>query len=244
MGVYRHLRDATGSGYTLPTQDRGQDVAVQLKVLPVTGFQQNCSLVWCERSGAAAIVDPGGDLDRIDAQVRQSGVELGQILLTHAHCDHAGAVADLAERDGLPIIGPHRDDLFWIEALPEQSRMFGLPPARSFRPDRWLEHGDTVRVGDICLEVRHCPGHTPGHVVFCARAERLAWVGDVLFQGSIGRTDFPGGDMQTLLDSIRTQLLSLEDDVRFVPGHGPMSTIGQERRTNPFLRDLATSGRE
>jgi glyoxylase-like metal-dependent hydrolase (beta-lactamase superfamily II) len=217
---------------------------VQLKVLPVTGFQQNCSLVWCERSGAAAIVDPGGDLDRIDAQVRQSGVELGQILLTHAHCDHAGAVADLAERDGLPIIGPHRDDLFWIEALPEQSRMFGLPPARSFRPDRWLEHGDTVRVGDICLEVRHCPGHTPGHVVFCARAERLAWVGDVLFQGSIGRTDFPGGDMQTLLDSIRTQLLSLEDDVRFVPGHGPMSTIGRERRTNPFLRDLATSGRE
>ncbi len=217
-------------------------MTLQFRIVPVTAFQQNCSLIWCDASRAAAIVDPGGDLDRIDALARESGVEIRQILLTHAHCDHAGAVADLAERDGLPVIGPHRDDLFWIDSLPQQSKMFGLPAARAFRPDRWLEEGDTVEVGEVGLEVLHCPGHTPGHIVFHAQAQQMLWVGDVLFQGSIGRTDFPRGDMQTLLDSIRTRLLVLDDATRFVPGHGPMSSIGRERHTNPFLQGLAAAG--
>jgi len=217
-------------------------VTLQFRIVPVTGFEQNCSLIWCDESKVAAIVDPGGDLDRIDALVREVGVEIRQILLTHGHCDHAGAVADLAERDGLPVIGPHLDDRFWIDSLPQQSKMFGLPPARAFRPCRWLAEGDTVEVGKVGLEVLHCPGHTPGHVVFHAPVHQILWVGDVLFQGSIGRTDFPRGDMPMLLHSIRTRLLVLDDATRFVPGHGPMSTIGRERRTNPFLTSLATTG--
>jgi len=217
-------------------------VTLQFRIVPVTGFEQNCSLIWCDESKVAAIVDPGGDLDRIDALVREVGVEVRQILLTHGHCDHAGAVADLAERDGLPVIGPHLDDRFWIDSLPQQSKMFGLPPARAFRPCRWLAEGDTVEVGKVGLEVLHCPGHTPGHVVFHAPVHQILWVGDVLFQGSIGRTDFPRGDMPMLLHSIRTRLLVLDDATRFVPGHGPMSTIGRERRTNPFLTSLATTG--
>lgn len=217
-------------------------MTLQFRIVPVTGFEQNCSLIWCDESKVAAIVDPGGDLDRIDALVREVGVEVRQILLTHGHCDHAGAVADLAERDGLPVIGPHLDDRFWIDSLPQQSKMFGLPPARAFRPCRWLAEGDTVEVGKVGLEVLHCPGHTPGHVVFHAPVHQILWVGDVLFQGSIGRTDFPRGDMPMLLHSIRTRLLVLDDATRFVPGHGPMSTIGRERRTNPFLTSLATTG--
>lgn len=217
-------------------------MTLQFRIVPVTGFEQNCSLIWCDESKVAAIVDPGGDLDRIDALVREVGVEIRQILLTHGHCDHAGAVADLAERDGLPVIGPHLDDRFWIDSLPQQSKMFGLPPARAFRPCRWLAEGDTVEVGKVGLEVLHCPGHTPGHVVFHAPVHQILWVGDVLFQGSIGRTDFPRGDMPMLLHSIRTRLLVLDDATRFVPGHGPMSTIGRERRTNPFLTSLATTG--
>lgn len=217
-------------------------MALQFRIVPVTAFQQNCSLIWCEESRAAAVVDPGGDLGRIDALAREEDLEIRQILLTHAHCDHAGAVAELAERDGIPVIGPHRDDLFWIESLPQQSKMFGLPPARAFQPDRWLAEGDTVEVGKVGLEVLHCPGHTPGHIVFHAPAQRMLWVGDVLFQGSIGRTDFPRGDMPTLLQSIRTRLLVLDDATRFVPGHGPMSSIGRERQSNPFLQDLATTG--
>lgn len=217
-------------------------MTLQFRIVPVTGFGQNCSLIWCDESKVAAVVDPGGDLDRIDAQVREVGAEVRQILLTHGHCDHAGAVADLAERDGLPVIGPHLDDRFWIDSLPQQSKMFGLPPARAFRPDRWLVEGDTVEVGKVGLEVLHCPGHTPGHVVFHAPAHQMLWVGDVLFQGSIGRTDFPRGDMPMLLNSIRTRLLVMDDATRFVPGHGPMSTIGRERRTNPFLQGLATAG--
>jgi len=206
-------------------------------VVPVTPFQQNCSVVWCPTTLRGAVVDPGGDLERILEVVEQEGVRLEKILLTHAHIDHAGAAAELARRRSLPIEGPHQDDLYWIEGMAEQGRMFGLSGAESFVPDRWLDQGDTVAVGDEILEVRHCPGHTPGHVVFFHRSQRFALVGDVLFQGSIGRTDFPGGDYDTLIRSIRDNLFALGDDVRFVPGHGPMSTFGEEKRSNPFVAD-------
>jgi glyoxylase-like metal-dependent hydrolase (beta-lactamase superfamily II) len=208
---------------------------MEVTVVPVTPFQQNCSVLRCTATGRGAVVDPGGDLDRVLAAAE--GVELESILLTHAHVDHAGGTAELARRLSLPIVGPHRGDLFWIEGLEEQGRMFGLTPAEPFEPDRWLEDGDTVSVGALELDVRHCPGHTPGHVVFHHPASRRVLVGDVLFAGSIGRTDFPGGDYDTLIASIRERLLPLGDEVRFVPGHGPGSTLGEERRTNPFLVD-------
>ena len=206
-------------------------------VIPVTPFAQNCSVVWDDASGRGAVIDPGGDLDRVLAEVDANGVTLEKILLTHAHIDHAGATAELARRRGLPIEGPHPGDRFWIEQLPQQGAMFGLAAAESFEPTRWLGQGDTVTVGDLPLTVLHCPGHTPGHVVFFDPGSRVAFVGDVLFAGSIGRTDFPGGDHATLIRAIRENLFPLGDDVRFVPGHGPMSTFGQERRTNPFVGD-------
>jgi len=205
-------------------------------IIPVTPFAQNCSIVWCERTKAGAVVDPGGDLEQILAAVRESGVRLEKILLTHAHIDHAGGTAELARSLKLPIEGPHPGDQFWIDQMPEQARMFGLPRCDKFTPDRWLDEGDRVQVGDVEFEVRHCPGHTPGHVVFYSAPDKVAFVGDVLFAGSIGRTDFPGGDYDTLIRAIREKLFTLGDDVRFVPGHGPMSTFGEERRSNPFLR--------
>lgn len=207
------------------------------RIIPVTPFEQNCTLLWCDETREAAVIDPGGDLDRIHAAVVAAGVTLRQILLTHAHIDHAGGVADLAEAEGLPVIGPHPGDQFWIDGLAQQARMFGFGAARPFVPTRWLGQGDSVRVGNLELEVRHCPGHTPGHVIFFLAPEKLAIVGDVLFAGSIGRTDFPGGDHATLLRSIREQLFTLGDDVAFIPGHGPMSTMGAERRSNPFVAD-------
>ena len=208
-------------------------------IIPVTPFQQNCSLVWCDVTRQAAVIDPGGDLDKVLAAVDNAGVTLTTILLTHAHVDHAGATAELARRQQLPIIGPHRGDQFWIDGLAEQGRMFGLGHSESFEPDQWLVDGDRVSLGKGGFEVRHCPGHTPGHVIFFSAPDRLAFVGDVLFAGSIGRTDFPGGDYDTLVRSIRDNLFVLGDDVRFVPGHGPMSTFGAERRTNPFVGDAA-----
>jgi glyoxylase-like metal-dependent hydrolase (beta-lactamase superfamily II) len=210
---------------------------LRASILPVTPFAQNCSLVWCERTGAGAVIDPGGDLERILAASRDENVRLEKILLTHAHIDHAGGTAELARSLKLPIEGPHRADQFWIDGLPEQSRMFGFPPSEKFTPDRWLDDGDRVQVGEVEFEVLHCPGHTPGHVVFFSRTDRVAFVGDVLFAGSIGRTDFPGGDYDTLVGAIRSKLLPLGDDVRFVPGHGPISTFGEERRSNPFIRE-------
>ena len=210
---------------------------MQLAVVPVTPFQQNCSVLWCERTRAAAVVDPGGELERVLAVVAKQGLQLTKILLTHAHLDHCGATGELARRNALPIEGPQRGDAFWIDALPEQAAQFGFPPAERFEPTRWLEHGDRVQLGESELEVLHCPGHTPGHIVFFDRPDRLALVGDVLFQGSIGRTDFPGGDYDTLIRSIRERLFPLGDDVRFLPGHGPMSTFGAERRANPFVAD-------
>ena len=208
-------------------------------VIPVTPFAQNCSVVWDDASGRGAVIDPGGDLERVLAAADEAGVTLEKILLTHAHIDHAGATAELARLRGLPIEGPHEGDRFWIEQLPEQGAMFGLGRSESFEPTRWLGQGDTVSVGDLTLQVLHCPGHTPGHVVFYEPGARVAFVGDVLFAGSIGRTDFPGGDYATLVRAIRENLFPLGDDVRFVPGHGPMSTFGEERRGNPFVGDAA-----
>jgi len=206
-------------------------------VVPVTRFQQNCSLLCCERSGRAAVVDPGGDLETILEEAERAGVTLQKILITHAHADHAGAAAELAERLVVPIEGPHLEDRFWVDALSQQGSYFGLPETRSFVPDRWLAHGDRVQFGLVELQVLHCPGHTPGHLVFFHAESRLAIVGDVLFRGSIGRTDFPRGDYAALIRSIRERLWPLGDDVRFIPGHGPGSTFGEERRSNPFVGD-------
>ncbi|RLT93790.1 MBL fold metallo-hydrolase [Ketobacter sp.] len=209
---------------------------LKYRIIPVTPFDQNCSLIWCDETLKAAVVDPGGDLDRVYAAVQAEGVTLDKILLTHAHIDHAGATADLSEEHSLPIIGPHQGDDFWIQGLPEQGKMFGFKAARVFEPTHWLQDGESVQVGNVTLSVLHCPGHTPGHVVFFDPVSKLAIVGDVLFNGSIGRTDFPGGDHATLISSIKDKLFSLGDDVEFIPGHGPMSTFGYEKKTNPFVR--------
>ena len=206
-------------------------------ILPVTAFEQNCSFILCEDSGKLAIVDPGGDIARIEQAIAELGGTPEKILVTHAHIDHAGAVAELAERLGVPIEGPQREDQFWIDMLPHQSQMFGFPPSRAFTPDRWLEDGDTVTVGNIALDGIHCPGHTPGHVVFHQPQAQMAWVGDVIFAGSIGRTDFPRGNHAELISSIRDKLFPLGDEVAFIPGHGPMSNFGEEKRTNPFVAD-------
>jgi glyoxylase-like metal-dependent hydrolase (beta-lactamase superfamily II) len=212
---------------------------LQVTVVPVTPLEQNCSILWCEQTRAAAIVDPGGDVDRILGTIAELKVNPVKILVTHAHIDHAGGVAELAERAGLTIEGPQREDQFWIDQMVEHGRMFGMFKVRPFTPDRWLEDGDEVTFGEVRLQVRHCPGHTPGHVIFFDAASRLALVGDVLFQGSIGRTDFPRGDYDTLIASIRERLWPLGDDVRFISGHGPMSSFGEERRSNPFVGDNA-----
>ena len=203
--------------------------------IPVTAFDQNCSLLWCDQTQQAAVIDPGGDLDRLITAIEQRQLKLTQIWLTHAHIDHAGASAELAERLQVPIIGPHPADQFWIDGLPAQSKMFGLPPALSFTPQRWLFDGDSVTLGQSTLTVRHCPGHTPGHVVFYAPEIGRAFVGDVLFAGSIGRTDLPQGDHATLISSIVERLWPMGDDTVFIPGHGPESTFGRERQSNPFV---------
>lgn len=206
-------------------------------VVPVTAFEQNCTVLWCETTKKAAAVDPGGDIDRIEGFLAEQGLTLEKILITHGHCDHAGGALSLAEKFAVPIEGPQREDEFWLDKLEDQSRMFGLPGARRFTPSRWLEQGDTVSVGSETLEVIHCPGHTPGSVVFFNRADQVAMVGDVLFAGSIGRTDFPRGDYETLIASIKGKLWPLGNDVEFIPGHGPNSTFGRERANNPFVAD-------
>lgn len=216
---------------------QGALAVLKYKIVPVTPFQQNCSLVWCEQTRRAAVVDPGGDLPRIIQAIEAANVQLEKILLTHGHIDHAGATADLAAQFAVPVEGPHEEDRFWLDAIPQQCGMFGFPPLRAVTPDRWLHHGDRVTVGNVSFQVLHCPGHTPGHVVFFDVESRLAFVGDVLFAGSIGRTDFPRGDYDTLIRSIRERLLPLGDDVAFVAGHGPNSTFGEERRYNPFVAD-------
>lgn len=214
-------------------------IPVQVLITPVTPFQQNCALLWCPDTLRGAVVDPGGDTDKVLAAARKAGVTIEKILVTHAHIDHAGATARLARELAVPIEGPHQDDQFWIDLLPEQGQRYGFPPAEAFSPDRWLMHGDTVTVGKLTLTVAHCPGHTPGHVVFLEPVSQIAFVGDVLFQGSIGRTDFPRGDHATLIRSITERLWPWGNDVTFVPGHGPASTFGRERQTNPFVGDHA-----
>lgn len=213
------------------------NTALKAFVIPVTPFQQNCSVHWCTKTNRGAVVDPGGDLDAIDDAVAKQGITLEKILVTHGHIDHAGGVAEFAERHSLPIEGPHKDEIFWISQLADQGARFGLEAGRVFEPDRWLDDGDTVTVGELVHEVIHCPGHTPGHVVFLNREAKMAIVGDVLFQGSIGRTDFPKGNHDDLISSIRDKLFPLGDDITFIPGHGPLSTFGQERQTNPFVAD-------
>ncbi len=207
---------------------------MEFTILPVTPYQQNCSLVWDEH-GRAALIDPGGEAERLLAEVAARGLALEKILLTHGHLDHVGAAVELRDALGIPIVGPQRKEQFWLDLLPQQAELFGFPPAVAFTPDLWLEDGDAVEVGAIRFAVLHCPGHTPGHVVFYQPEAQLAFVGDVLFKGSIGRTDFPRGDHAALLAAIRGKLFPLGDAVRFVPGHGAMSSFGHERRENPFV---------
>ncbi|MBT2970353.1 MAG: hypothetical protein B6D72_05285 [gamma proteobacterium symbiont of Ctena orbiculata] len=207
------------------------------KIIPVTPFQQNCTLFWCDKSRQAAIIDPGGDIRQLVSQITALELLPQQILLTHGHVDHAGGANELAQMLKIPIVGPHREDAFLLDNMDQQAAMFGFGDGIACTPDQWLEQGDEVVVGEERLEVYHCPGHTPGHLIFFHRATQIAQVGDVLFNGSIGRTDFPRGDYATLIHSIRNRLWPLGDEVRFIPGHGPESTFGEERRTNPFVCD-------
>ena len=215
---------------------------LQAVLCPVTPFQQNCTLLWCTETQQAAFVDPGGEVDTLLAAAAQHQVDIQKILITHGHIDHAGGAAALSERTGVPIEGPHRDDGFWIDSIETDGPNWGLPEARCFTPTRWLEDNDRVTVGNLSFDVLHCPGHTPGHVVFFNRDVALASVGDVLFNGSIGRTDFPRGDHATLIRSITEKLWPLGDNVTFIPGHGPVSTFGAERRSNPFVADHVLKG--
>jgi glyoxylase-like metal-dependent hydrolase (beta-lactamase superfamily II) len=212
-------------------------------ILPVTPLQQNCTIVWCTATMRGAIIDPGGEVDRLLQAAAVKGVTLEKIWITHGHLDHAGGAHELQQRTGLPIEGPHPDDEFWIEGISAQGLLYGMPEAKSFVTGRWLADGDRVQVGEAEFEVYHCPGHTPGHVVFFHRTARFAQVGDVLFKDSIGRWDFPRGDEQDLIRSITTKLWPLGDDVVFVPGHGPTSTFGAERRNNPYVSDRVLAER-
>jgi len=208
---------------------------LQYKIIPVTPFEQNCTLFWCDETMKAAVIDPGGDVERIIQAITDNKLILEKVLITHAHIDHAGATQAIVNHYSVPIEGPQQEDQFWIDQIPEQVQRFGFTEAEVFTPDRWLNQGDTVHFGHIELEVYFCPGHTPGHIVFFHRESKLAQVGDVLFCGSVGRTDFPRGDQATLFKSIKENLFPLGDDVRFIPGHGPMGTFGEERQHNPYV---------
>jgi len=212
-------------------------MSLQFEIVPVTPFQQNCSIIWCDETNEAAMVDPGGDIDLLKEKVQQLGLTVTKLILTHGHLDHVGGTAPLAAEMGVPVIGPHKDDVFWLQGLPRQSEMFGFPLTEAFDPDQWLDEGDVITVGKQQLSVYHTPGHTPGHVILHSDEASVAFVGDVLFKGGIGRTDFPKGDYQTLIDSIKGKLWPLGNDVTFVPGHGPISTFGNERTSNPFVAD-------
>ncbi len=210
---------------------------MKIAVLPVTPFQQNCSVLWDEDTMIGAVIDPGGEVPRILAEIGRLGVTVERIALTHGHIDHAAGAAELKQAlGGIPVEGPDERDRFLLDGLAEQGRAMGLPDARPVTPDRWLREGDTLQLGGETFEVLHCPGHTPGHLVFVNRAARFALVGDVLFRGSVGRTDFPYGNAEDLITSIQAKLLPLGDDIVFLCGHGPGSSLGAERATNPFLR--------
>ena len=218
-----------------------QEPPMRAAIIPVTPLQQNCSLIWCTRTMHAALVDPGGDLDKLKDAVRRAGVTLEKLLVTHGHIDHCGQTGILAKELGLKVEGPQEADRFWISRLDEDGKKYGIH-GEVFEPDRWLEDGDKVTVGEVELEVIHCPGHTPGHVIFYNRPTQFAIVGDVLFRGSVGRTDFPMGNTQDLIDSITQKLWPL-GDVTFIPGHGPVSTFARERSDNQFVSDAAMAGR-
>jgi glyoxylase-like metal-dependent hydrolase (beta-lactamase superfamily II) len=212
---------------------------IQAGIIPVTPFQQNCTILFDDDTKQGVVVDPGGDVDSILAAIRENGITLNEIWLTHGHIDHAGGADELREALAIPVIGPHEADRFLLDQLEVQAKRFGVSTAvRNVVPDRFLEDGDTVGFGDHVFDVFHCPGHSPGHVIYFNRAQAFAHLGDVLFAGSIGRTDLPGGDHATLLASIRDKVLPLGDDVGFICGHGPGSKIGDERRSNPFLTGL------
>jgi glyoxylase-like metal-dependent hydrolase (beta-lactamase superfamily II) len=211
---------------------------LQAAIIPVTPLQQNCTLLWCTKTMRGTFTDPGGDLPKLKAAAQQAGVTIEKILLTHGHIDHCGSAGILAEDLGVPIEGPHEADRFWISRLDDDGKRWGIT-GKPFEPDRWLEDGDTVTVGELTFDIRHCPGHTPGHVVFHHPGSKLAIVGDVLFKGSIGRWDFPMGNHQQLIESITQKLWPMGGETAFVPGHGPMSTFGHERATNPFCGDAA-----
>jgi hydroxyacylglutathione hydrolase len=204
-------------------------------IVPVTLFEQNCTLIWCEASKKAVVIDPGGDIDKIQAAIKQSNVSVEKIWLTHGHIDHVGGAADLRDALKVPIEGPHVADKFLLDNVVTSGARFGMTGVRDFAPDRWLEEGDRVAIGELTFDILHCPGHSPGSVVFFSKEMRFAHVGDVLFNGSVGRSDIPGGNHATLIKSIKDKLLPLGDDVAFICGHGPGSSIGQERMTNPFL---------
>ena len=212
---------------------------LRYQIIPVTPFQQNCTVFWNEETKKGGIVDPGGDLALLNKFIDEQGIEIEKILVTHGHLDHAGSVKAMADERDIPIIGPHKDDKFWIDGMPDAAAQYGFPEALAFEPDQWLEHGDTVEVAGVQFDVVHCPGHTPGHVVFVQSDDKVAMVGDVIFQGSIGRTDFPKGNHQQLIDSITERLWQLGLDITFIPGHGPTSTFAAEKQTNPFVSDTA-----
>lgn len=209
---------------------------VQIQVVPVTPFQQNCSIIWSEATKHGVVVDPGGDVATIREAIARAGITVDYILLTHGHIDHAGGAAELAEALGVEVVGPHEADQPLMDRLEAQAKQWGLDGTRAVTPSRYLKEGDTIEIAGVPFEVLHCPGHSPGSVVLFAPSLRFAFMGDVLFQGSVGRTDLPGGSHEQLIDAIKTKVLPLGDDVSFLPGHGPGSTIGQEKATNPFIR--------
>jgi hydroxyacylglutathione hydrolase len=215
-----------------------QKPKAQAAIIPVTAFSQNCTLLWCTQTMQAAVVDPGGDLPLIREAIAKTGVTVTKILITHGHMDHAAEALTLSEELGVPIEGPHRDDKFLLDTLPESGLKYGMMGARAFTPQRWLEEGDTVEIGALRFDVLHCPGHSPGSVAYINYAEGFGLVGDVLFRGSVGRTDLQGGSHAVLMASIRDKLLPLGDDFAFICGHGPTSTIGQEKLSNPYVLEI------